>query len=71
MFDRIIYTILDTIVDWCERYRKYRIKRSLPRECYDQKARDKGLKKWVNERTGIASLQDGPIKYKFIKPSRK
>lgn len=50
MFDKIIYTILDTIVEWCERYRKYRIKRSLPRECYDQKARDKGLKKWVNER---------------------
>lgn len=32
---------------------------------------NKHIKKWVNERTGIASLQDGPIKYKFIKPSRK
>tara|TARA_Y100000289_G_scaffold31373_1_gene31112 strand:- start:25 stop:192 length:168 start_codon:yes stop_codon:yes gene_type:complete len=50
MFDRIVYKILDTIVDWCERYRKYRIKRSLPKEYYDKEAREKGLKKWVNER---------------------
>ena len=25
MFDRIIYRLLDTIVDWCERYKKYKI----------------------------------------------
>ena len=50
MFDKIVYKILDTIVDWCERYKEYRIKRSLPKETYDKEARDKGLKKWVNER---------------------
>ena len=50
MFDRIVYKILDTIVDWCERYKEYRIKRSLPKETYDKEARDKGLKKWVNQR---------------------
>jgi len=46
MFDRIIYTILDTIVDWCERYKKYRIKRSLPKETWDLKTKKDGLKKW-------------------------
>ena len=50
MFDRLIYTILDTIVDWCERYRKYRIKRSLPKACYDEKARSAEVKKWVSQR---------------------
>ena len=50
MFDKFIYTILDNIINWCERYKEYKIKRSLPRECYDQNARDKGIKKWVNER---------------------
>jgi len=50
MFDRIIYTILDTIVDWCERYKNYKIKRSLPKATYDEKARKDELKKWVNER---------------------
>ena len=50
MFDRIIYKILDTIVDWCERYKKHKIKRSLPKETYDNEARNKGLKKWVKQR---------------------
>jgi hypothetical protein len=50
MFDRIIYTILDTIVDWCERYKKYRIKRSLPKETWDLKTKKDGLKKWVKQR---------------------
>ena len=50
MFDKIIYKILDTIEDWCERYRKYRIKRSLPKECWDEDTKKAGLKKWVNER---------------------
>ena len=50
MFDRIIYKILDTIVDWCERYKNYKIKRSLPKATYDEKARKDELKKWVNER---------------------
>ena len=31
MFDRFIYTFLDKIIEWCERYREYRIKRSLPK----------------------------------------
>ena len=50
MFDKIIYKILDTIVVWCEKYKEYRIKKSLPKACYDEKAREEGLKKWVNER---------------------
>ena len=50
MFDKIVYKILDTIVDWCERYKKYRIKRSLPREVWDLKTRQEGLKKWVKQR---------------------
>jgi len=29
MFDRIIYKLLDTIVDWCERYKEYKIHKSL------------------------------------------
>jgi len=50
MFDKIIYKILDTIVDWCERYKEYKIKRSLPKATYDEQAKKDGLKKWVNER---------------------
>ena len=50
MFDKIIYKILDTIVSWCERYKEYKIKRSLPKATYDKQARKDGLKKWVNER---------------------
>ena len=50
MFDRIIYKILDTIVDWCERYRNYKIKKSLPKATYDEQAKKDDLKKWVNER---------------------
>ena len=29
MFDSIIYRMLDKIVSWCERYKEYKIKRSL------------------------------------------
>jgi len=50
MFDKIIYKILDTIVDWCERYKEYRIKKFLPKATYDEKARKDDLKKWVNGR---------------------
>ena len=50
MFDRFIYTFLDKIIEWCERYRQYRIKRSLPRETWDLKAKQKGLKRWVKQR---------------------
>ena len=45
MFDEIVYKILDKIVEWCERYKEYKIKRSLPKETYDKEARNKGLKK--------------------------
>ena len=50
MFDKIVYKILDTIVNWCERYRNYRIKRTLPKATYDEQVRKDDLKKWVNER---------------------
>jgi hypothetical protein len=50
MFDEFIYKFLDKIVEWCERYKEYRIKRSLPRATYDNKAREEGLKKWVKQR---------------------
>ena len=50
MFDKFVYKFLDKVVEWCERYKEYRIKRSLPKETYDLEARRKGLKKWVNER---------------------
>ena len=50
MFDKFIYTFLDKVIEWCERYKQYRIKRSLPKETYDTKARAEGLKKWVKKR---------------------
>ena len=50
MFDNIVYKILDTIVKWCERYKEYKIKRSLPKATYDEKAKEDDLKKWVNVR---------------------
>ena len=46
----MVYKILDTIVSWCERYKEYKIKRSLPKATYDDKAREYDLKKWVNGR---------------------
>ena len=45
MFDRIVYKILDTIVKWCECYKEYRIKKSLPKSAYTKEE----LKKWVSE----------------------
>ena len=50
MFDKIIYKILDKIVNWCERYKEYKIKRSLPKATYDSKASSAELKKWVSQR---------------------
>ena len=50
MFDKIIYKILDKIVSWCERYKEYKIKRSLPKATYDSKASSAELKKWVSQR---------------------
>ena len=50
MFDSIIYKILDKIVSWCERYKEYKIKRSLPKATYDSKASSAELKKWVSQR---------------------
>jgi hypothetical protein len=43
MFDSIIYKILDKIVNWCERYKQYRINKSLPK--FDPKE----VKKWVKQ----------------------
>ena len=44
MFDSFIYRLLDKIVEWCERYREYRIKKSLPKSSPDE------VKKWASER---------------------
>ena len=43
MFDKIIYKILDTIVDWCEQYKEYKINKSLPKRDPNE------LKKWVKQ----------------------
>ena len=50
MLDNIIYKILDKIVSWCERYKEYKIKKSLPKATYDNKAREEGRKNWVKQR---------------------
>ena len=49
MFDKIVYKILDKIVEWCERYKEYRISRTLLRACTDEKVKSDELKKWVDE----------------------
>ena len=49
MFDKIVYKILDTIVKWCERYKEYKISRTLPRACTNEKIKSDELKKWVDE----------------------
>ena len=49
MFDSIIYKMLDKIVSWCERYKEYKIKRSLPKATYDERVKKEDLNKWVNE----------------------
>jgi len=48
MLDNIIYKILDKIVSWCERYKEYKIKKSLPKAIYDEQAKKEDLNKWVN-----------------------
>jgi len=58
MFDEIIYKTLDKIVEWCERYRKYRLKRSLPKECWDENVKKAGLKKWVNQQESLINKND-------------
>ena len=47
MFDKIIYKILDKIVNWCERYKEYKIKKSSTKATYDTKEE---LKKWASQR---------------------
>ena len=49
MFDRMIYKILDTIVERCERYKEFRKTRSLPKECWNEDNKRAGLKKWVKQ----------------------
>ena len=46
----VSHKILDKIVNWCERYKEYKIKRSLPKATYDEQARKEDLNKWVNGR---------------------
>tara|TARA_E500000178_G_scaffold131711_1_gene131654 strand:- start:27 stop:194 length:168 start_codon:yes stop_codon:yes gene_type:complete len=50
MFDKMIYKILDKIVNWCERYKEYKIKKSLTKATYNDVARTAELKKWVSQR---------------------
>ena len=50
MFDSIIYRILDKIVSWWERYKEYKIMKSLPKATYNEQARKEDLNKWVNGR---------------------
>ena len=45
----IMIKILDYIILKCEEFREYLIMRSLPKDCYDQKAKAESLKKWVNQ----------------------
>ncbi len=58
MFDEIIYKTLDKIVEWCERYRKYRLTRSLPKECWDEETNKAGIKKWVKQRESLINKND-------------
>jgi len=53
MLDRIIYITLDKIVEWCERYKKFRKTRSLPKECWNEETKKAGLKKWVRQRESL------------------
>ena len=51
MFDRIIYRLLDTDSGTgVSVIRNYRIKRTLPRAPYDEKARNAEVTKWANQR---------------------
>ena len=43
MFDAFIYKMLDKIVEWCERYKEYKINKSIPKSDPDE------LKKWVKQ----------------------
>jgi len=43
MLDKIVYRTLDTIISWCERYKEYRLKKTLPKHNPNQ------LKKWVKQ----------------------
>ena len=47
---KMIYKILDKIVNWCERYKEYKIKKSLTKATYNDVARTAELKKWVSQR---------------------
>ena len=53
MFDRIIYRLLDTIVDWCERYKKYKIDKTLPKP-----NNKKELAKWVKQGRSLINNYD-------------
>ncbi len=44
MIDAFIYRMLDKIVEWCERYKEYKINKSLPKSDPNE------VKKWARER---------------------
>ncbi len=50
MLDRIIYKSLDKIIELIERYKAYKIRKSLPKSAYNEQAKSKSLKKWVEQR---------------------
>ena len=58
MFDEFIYKALDKIVEWCERYKKYRLTRSLPKECWDEKTNKASIKKWVRQQGSLINKND-------------
>jgi hypothetical protein len=49
MFDGIIYKTLNKIIELIERYKAYRIRKSLPKSAYNEQAKSKSLKKWVKQ----------------------
>ena len=53
------------------RAREYWVQRLTTSFEAQKKFYTKHIKKWVNKRTGIGSLQDWSFKYKLIKTSRK
>ena len=50
MFDGFIYRLLDTIINTCERTRKWLQNRSLPRPCRSAKEWAKDHQKWQESR---------------------
>ena len=64
MFDRIIYTILDTIVEWCKRYKNYRIYKSLPKAATPLEEEPNYY--FVPSIQGMRKAGDKPVRYQWI-----